>query len=64
MKTTNPDNPIRNTLKHLALASVMGAAMYFGASPASAAPPVTADLKLHLDASQLKTRLGLHSSDS
>ncbi len=31
----------------------MGAAMYFGASPATAAPPVTTGLKLHLDASQL-----------
>jgi hypothetical protein len=31
----------------------MGAAMYFGAASASAAPPVTTGLKLHLDASQL-----------
>ena len=53
MKTPNPDHPIRNTLKHLALASTMGAALYFGASPANAAPPVTTDLKLHLDASQI-----------
>ena len=59
MKTPNPDNPIRNTLTHLALASAMGAALYFGAAPASAAPPVTADLKLHLDASQL----GLSAND-
>jgi hypothetical protein len=53
MKTPNPDHPIRNTFVRLALASTMGAAMFFGASPATAAPPVTADLKLHLDASQL-----------
>ena len=53
MKTPNPNYPVRNTLRHLALASTMGAAMYFGASPASAAPSVTADLKLHLDASQI-----------
>ena len=53
MKTTNPDHPIRNTLKHLALALTMGAAMYFGAAPASAAPPVTTGLTLHLDASTL-----------
>ena len=55
MKTPNPDHPIRNTLKHLALASTMGAALYFGAAPASAAPPVTTDLKLHLDASAIVT---------
>ncbi|MCF7674221.1 MAG: Ig-like domain repeat protein [Akkermansiaceae bacterium] len=60
MKTPDPDHPIRNTLKHLALASAMGAAMYFGASPASAAPPVTTDLKLHLDASQFT---GLSDND-
>ena len=36
MKTTNPDHPIRNTLKHLALAAAMAAALYFGAAPASA----------------------------
>jgi len=53
MKTPNPDHPIRNTLSRLALASTMGAAMFFGASPASAAPPVTSGLKLHLDASAL-----------
>ena len=53
MKTPNPDHPIRNTLTHLSLALTMGAAMYFGAAPASAAPPVTTGLKLHLDASQL-----------
>ncbi len=44
---------LRDTLKRFALALTMGAAMYFGASPASAAPPVTAGLKMHLDASQL-----------
>ena len=53
MKTTNLDHPIRNTLARLALASTMGAAMFFGASPASAEPPVTAGLKLYLDASLL-----------
>jgi hypothetical protein len=36
MKTPHPDQPLRNTLKHLALASAMGAALYFGASPANA----------------------------
>ncbi|MCF7675043.1 MAG: Ig-like domain repeat protein, partial [Akkermansiaceae bacterium] len=61
MKTPIPDHPIRNTLKHLALASTMGAAMFFGASPASAAPPVTAGLKLHLDASALT---GLNDGDT
>ena len=54
MKTPNPDNPIRNTFKHLALASTMGAAMYFGASPANAAP-VTTGLALWLDASASST---------
>ena len=53
MKTPNPNPPIRNALKHLALVSTLGAAMYFGASPASAAPPVTTGLTLHLDASQI-----------
>ena len=61
MKTPNPDHPIRKTLKHLALASAMGAALYFGAAPANAAPPVTADLKLHLDASALT---GLNDGDT
>ncbi len=59
MKTPNRDHPVRNTLKHLALASTMGAALYFGAAPASAAPPVTTGLKLHLDASTL----GLSDND-
>ena len=53
MKTPKPNHLIRNALKHLALSSMMGAAIHFGASPASAAPPVTAGLKLHLDASQI-----------
>ncbi|MCF7730934.1 MAG: hypothetical protein K9N23_04565, partial [Akkermansiaceae bacterium] len=54
MKTPNPDQPIRNTLKHLALALTMGAAMYLGAAPASATP-VTTGLTLHLDASDSST---------
>jgi hypothetical protein len=54
MKTPNPDNPIRNTLKHLALALTMGAAMYFGAAPANATP-VTSGLALWLDAGDATT---------
>ena len=53
MKTPHPGHPVRNALKQLALASTIGAAMYLGASPASAAPPVTTGLRLHLDASAL-----------
>ena len=60
MKTPRPETPIRNALKHLALALTMGAAMYFGASPANAAPPVTGGLTLHLDASALT---GLSDND-
>jgi uncharacterized Zn-binding protein involved in type VI secretion len=59
MKTPNPTDPIRNTLKHLAFALSMGGALYFGAAPASAAPPVTTGLTLHLDASTL----GLSDND-
>ncbi|MCF7734656.1 MAG: hypothetical protein K9N23_23435, partial [Akkermansiaceae bacterium] len=54
MKTPNPDHPIRNNLTHLALALTMGAAMYFGASPANATP-VTDGLALWLDASDAST---------
>lgn len=54
MKAPNPDHPIRKTLKHLALASAMGAALYFGAAPASATP-VTTGLSLWLDASDAST---------
>jgi hypothetical protein len=61
MKTPNPDHPIRTTFARLALASTMGAAMYFGAAPANAAPPVTTGLKLHLDASALT---GLNDGDT
>ena len=61
MKTPNPNPPIRNALKHLALVSMLGAAMYFGVSPASAAPPVTSGLTLHLDASQIT---GLSDGDT
>jgi hypothetical protein len=54
MKTPNPDHPIRNALKHFALTSTMGAAMFFGASPASATP-VTTGLTLWLDAGDATT---------
>ena len=54
MKTPKPNHPIRNALKHLALALTMGAAMYFGASPANATP-VTTGLALWLDASASST---------
>ena len=47
MKTLNRINPIRDYLKHSALAVAAGAA------PASAAPPVTTNLVLALDASAL-----------
>ena len=54
MKTYHIMKPIRDHLKHSALALTMGAAMYFGASPANATP-VTDGLALWLDASDSST---------
>jgi hypothetical protein len=53
MKTKNPDHPIRKTLKHLALASAMGAAAFLGAAVHAQTLPVSANLALWVDASQL-----------
>lgn len=38
MKTTNPDHPFRNTLKHLTLAAMMAAANAMLPGTADAAP--------------------------
>jgi hypothetical protein len=54
MKTPNPNHPIRTTFARLSLASALGAAMFLGASPASATP-VTTGLSLWLDASDAST---------
>ena len=54
MKTPHPDNPIRNTLKHLAL-GVAAAAAFFTSGPSANATPVTTGLALHLDASASST---------
>lgn len=53
MKTNNRINPIRSTLARFTFASGMGVALFFGASPASAAPPVTTGLIVSLSADEV-----------